>query len=124
METTLNVLVLLVTLMLTGLGIMSMFAPRRMVANFAIEPVGTVGLSTIRSVIGGLFLASVALLVIGLMTGQTLGYVAVAILMGVVALGRIVGILADGFDKAVLPPLVVELVIIAVLITAYYQFPV
>ncbi|WP_170546859.1 DUF4345 family protein [Ruegeria arenilitoris] len=124
METTLNVLVLLVTLMLTGLGIMSMFAPRRMVANFAIEPVGTVGLSTIRSVIGGLFLASVALLVIGLMTGQTLGYVAVAILMGVVALGRIVGILADGFDKAVLPPLVVELVIIAVLITTYYQFPV
>ncbi|MBO9449850.1 DUF4345 family protein [Tropicibacter sp. R16_0] len=121
METTLNVLVILATLMLSGLGIMSMFAPRRMVANFAIEPVGTAGLSTIRSVIGGLFLASVALLVIGLTTGQTLGYVAVAILMGVVAIGRIVGLLADGFDKAVLPPLVAELVIIAVLTTAYVQ---
>jgi hypothetical protein len=72
-------------------------------------------------VIGGLFLASVALLVIGLTTGQTLGYVAVAILMAVVALGRIVGILADGFDKAVLPPFVVELVIIAVLLSAHYQ---
>ncbi len=124
METTLNILVILATLMLSGLGIMSMFAPRRMVANFAIEPVGTAGLSTIRSVIGGLFLASVAMLVIGLTTGQTLGYVAVAILMGVVALGRVVGIIADGFDKAVLPPLVVELMIIAVLITAYTQFSV
>jgi hypothetical protein len=124
METALNTLVILATLMLTGLGIMSMFAPRRMVANFAIEPVGTAGLSTIRSVIGGLFLASVALLVIGLTTGQTLGYVAVAILMAVVAFGRVVGILADGFDKAVLPPLVVELVIIAVLITAHYQLSV
>lgn len=121
METTLNILVILATLMLSGLGIMSMFAPRRMVANFAIEPVGTAGLSTIRSVIGGLFLASVALLIIGLTTGQTLGYMAVAILMGVVALGRIVGLLIDGFEKAVLPPLVVELVIIAVLTSAYYQ---
>lgn len=121
METTLNIFVILATLMLSGLGIMSMFAPRRMVANFAIEPVGTAGLSTIRSVIGGLFLASVALLVIGLTTGQTLGYLAVAILMAVVAVGRIVGILADGFDKAVLPPLVAELMIIAVLMTAYYQ---
>ena len=121
METTLNILVTLATIMLSGLGVMSMFAPRRMIANFAIEPVGTAGLSTIRSVIGGLFLASVALLVIGLTTGQTLGYMAVAILMGVVALGRIVGLLVDGFDKAVLPPLVVELVIIAVLTSAYYQ---
>ena len=121
METTLNAFVILATIMLSGLGIMSMFAPRRMVANFAIEPVGTAGLSTIRSVIGGLFLASVVLLVIGLTTGQTLGYVAVAILMAVVAVGRIVGILADGFDKAVLPPLVVELVIIAVLLSTHYQ---
>ena len=121
METVLNILVILATVMLTGLGVMSMFAPRRMVNNFAVEPVGAAGLSTIRSVIGGLFLASVALLVIGLTTGQTLGYVAVAILMGIVAFGRVVGILADGFVKEVLPPLVVELVIIAVLIFAYTQ---
>ncbi len=121
METTLNILVILATLMMSGLGIMSMFAPRRMVANFAIEPVGTAGLSTIRSVIGGLFLASVTLLVIALTTGQTLGYAAVAVLMAVVAAGRFVGILADGFDKAVVPPLVAELIIIGVLVTAYYQ---
>ncbi len=121
METTLNILVILATLMLSGLGIMSMFAPRRMIANFAIEPVGAAGLSTIRSVIGGLFLASVTLLVVALTTGQTLGYVAVAILMAVVAAGRIVGFLADGFDKAVVPPLVAELVIIGVLVTAYSQ---
>ena len=121
METVLNILVILATVMLTGLGVMSMFAPRRMVNNFAVEPVGAAGISTIRSVIGGLFLASVALLVIGLTTGQTLGYVAVAILMGIVAFGRFVGILADGFVKEVLPPLVVELVIIAVLIFAYTQ---
>lgn len=119
MELTLQILVGLAAVMLAGLGTVSMFAPRRMVANFAIEPVGAPGLSTIRSVIGGLFLACVAMLVLGLTTGQTLGFVAVAILMGVVAFGRVVGIFADGFDKAVVPPLVVELVIIAVLVAAY-----
>lgn len=121
METVLNILVILAAFMLAGLGVMSMFAPKRMVTNFAINPEGTAGLSTIRSVIGGLFLSCVTLLVIGLTTGQTLGYVAVAILMSVVAFGRIVGILADGFDKAVLPPLVVELILILVLVTAYTQ---
>lgn len=121
MELTLQILVGLASVMLLGHGSMSMFAPRRMVKNFAIEPIGTAGLSTIRSVIGGLFIASVAMLAFGLVTGQTLGFVAVALLLGVVAFGRVVGIVTDGFDKAVVPPLVVELVIIAVLVTAYTQ---
>jgi len=123
MVLTLQILVGLATLMLLGLGTMSMFAPRRMVKNFAIEPVGTAGLSMIRSVIGGLFITGVALLAFGLLTGQTLGFVVVALLLGIVAFGRIVGIVADGFDKAVVPPLVVELVIIAVLMTAYGHLP-
>ena len=121
MELTLQIFVGLATLMLAGLGTMSMFAPRRMVSNFAIEPIGPAGLSTIRSVIGGFFLACVTMLVIGLTTGQTLGFIAVAILLSVVAFGRIVGIVSDGFDKAVVPPLVVELVIIAVLVAAHTQ---
>ncbi|MEM7300128.1 MAG: DUF4345 family protein [Pseudomonadota bacterium] len=121
MELTLQISVGLATLMLTGLGVMSMFAPRRMVNNFAIEPIGNAGLSTIRSVIGGLFLASVAMLAFGLYTGQTLSFLAVATLLGVVAFGRVVGIVSDGYDNAVIPPLVVELVIISVLITAYLQ---
>ncbi|MEM9105771.1 MAG: DUF4345 family protein [Pseudomonadota bacterium] len=121
MQLTLQILVGLATLMLLGLGTMSMFAPRRMISNFAIEPMGTAGLSTIRSVIGGLFLASVALLVTGLITGQALAFLAVAVVMGVVAFGRLVGIVTDGFDKAVVPPLLIELVFIAVLVVAYTQ---
>ena len=123
MELTLQILVGLATLMLTGLGTMSMFAPKRMVKNFALEPIGTAGLSTVRSVIGGLFLASVTMLLLDLFAGQTIGFVAVAIVMAVVAFGRIVSLVTDGFDKAVIPPLVVELVIIAILLTAYNQLP-
>lgn len=39
--------------------------------------------------------------------------------MAAAALGRIVGIAIDGFDKAVLPPLVIELVIGGVLLAAH-----
>lgn len=121
MELIIQTLVGLAALMLTGLGIMSMFAPRKMVGNFAIEPIGTAGLSTIRSVIGGLFLSSVALLAVGLLQGQTILFVAVAAILGIVAIGRLVGIVTDGFDKAVVPPLLVEIVMVTVLLTAYTQ---
>lgn len=121
MEMTLQILVGLASAMLLGLGLMSMFAPGRMVTNFSLEPVGIAGLSSIRSVFGGLFLASVGLLVLGLVTGQTQSFIAVAVLMGVVAFGRVVSLVADGFDKSVIPPLVVELVIAGILVTAHFQ---
>ena len=50
---------------------------------------------------------------------ETTWFLAVAILMAAAALGRIVGIAIDGFDKAVLPPLVIELVIGGVLLAAH-----
>ncbi len=120
MENIALILVALVTLMLTGLGLVSMFAPKKMLANFAVEPQGSKGLNTIRSVMGGLFLGCVVMLVNGLLTGQTLGYLAVAIILSAVAAGRVVGLLADGFNKEVIPPLVVELVIIGLLLQGYY----
>jgi len=121
MDILLQILVGLATVMLLGLGTMSMFAPRRMLKNFALEPIGVAGLSTVRSVVGGLFLTSVLLLSYGLASGQTEGFLVIALLMGVVAVGRVVGLIADGFDKAVIPPLIVELVIIAVLVSAHGQ---
>lgn len=121
MTLALQIFVGLSTIMLLGLGGMSMFTPGRMVKSFAIEPVGIVGLSTIRSVIGGFFLANVMMLGFGLFTGQTIGFVAVAVLLGSVAFGRVIGIIADGFDKAVMPPLIVELVIVMTLISAHIQ---
>ncbi|MCG9580283.1 DUF4345 family protein [Vibrio tubiashii] len=121
MDTTLHILVGIFTLMLTGLGVMSMFAPQKMLANFALEPIGKAGLNTVRSVMGGLFLASVAMLVFGLTSGDTESYFFVAIVMLAVAIGRIVGIVLDGFDKAVVPPLVLELVIAGVLTFAHFK---
>lgn len=115
----LKLLVGAATLMLTGLGVMSMFAPRKMIGNFAIEPIGVPGLSTIRSVIGGLFLSCVVILAHELITGETMGFVVVSLILGAVAIGRVVSIIADGLQKEVVPPLIVEIVIIAVLMSAH-----
>jgi len=37
-------------------------------------------------------------------------------------LGRLVGLALDGFDRSVVPPLVVEVVMVAVLLASHAQF--
>lgn len=81
MDFALQFFVGIAALMLTILSVMSMFSPRKMIENFAVEPSGVAGLSTVRSVICGLFLGSVALLLVGLLTGQMFGLISVAVLM-------------------------------------------
>lgn len=119
METLLQVLVGLISAMLAGLGGASIFAPHKMLANFAIQPDGAAGLNTVRGVIGGLFLGSLGLLVFGLVSGQSQWFLAVAAVLGAVAVGRVVGLAADGFTKDVVPPLVLELVMVGVLVGAH-----
>jgi len=120
MEFALKILVIGITVMLTGLGTASMLAPKKMLKNFAIDPVGSAGLNTIRGVIGGMFIGSVTMLVLGFYTGQTTWFFAVGILLGVIALGRIIGAVLDGFDKAIVPPLVVEVLMTSVLVCSHF----
>ncbi len=117
----LQVLVGVVSVMMLGLGMASMFAPKMMLENFSVEPDGARGLNTIRGVIGGLFLGCVAMLLTGLATGATLWFLAVAIVLGAVVVGRLIGLVIDGFDTQLVPPIVLELVMVAVLLSAHVQ---
>lgn len=119
MSLALPIVIGVAALPLFALGLRSMFKPRAMAESFSVRPDGAAGLSTIRSVAGGLFLACVGMLGLGYTTGDTTWLLAVAMVMGAVAAGRIVGILADGLVKAVVPPLVVELVIGSALVGAH-----
>ena len=121
METVLQGLVGLSCLFLVGLGARTMFAPKSMVEILAVEPEGPAGLNTIRGFLGGLFIGSSIVLATGLATGNTTFFLAVATVMGVVVVGRLVGIAVDGFDKKVVFPLVVELVMVTIFIVAYTQ---
>lgn len=121
MDTLFQTLAAVAGLPLLFLGVRSMFAPRTMQGPFSVSIKGTAGLSTIRSVAGGFFFACVTLLGWGLLRDQPQWFFAVAVMLLSVAVGRVVGIMLDGLDKAVLPPLVVEVVLATVLIAAALQ---
>ena len=98
-----------------------MFAPRSMVDILAVAPEGPAGLNTIRGFLGGLCVGSSIVLATGLATGNATFFLAVATVMSAVVVGRLMGIAVDGFDKKVVFPLVLELVMVAIFFGAYAQ---
>ncbi len=120
MSIALQVVVGLFTLPMVALGLKAMFAPATMLETLAVEPKGAPGLNTVRGLAGGFFLASAVMIAAGLATGDTVWFLALAVLMGVAAVGRVVGIAADGFDKEVVRPTVVEVVMAVVLVAAHF----
>lgn len=106
---------------LFALGMRAMFTPGSIGEAMSIEPHGALGESTIRSVIGGMFISCVAMLSIGVATTQTLWFVAVAIVMCAIIIGRIIGLALDGIDKGVIPPLIIELIIAGGLFAAHFS---
>ena len=121
MEAVLQGLVGLSCLFLIGLGTRTMFAPKSMVQVLAVRPEGPAGLNTMRGFLGGLFIGSSILLATGLVTENTTFLLAVAMVMGVVVVGRLVGVAVDGFDKRVAFPLVAEMVMVTIFLVAHTQ---
>ncbi|MEM7417790.1 MAG: hypothetical protein AAF389_20035 [Gemmatimonadota bacterium] len=119
MEPLISAMPAIVAVALFGLGAKTVFAPTSMLDNFGIDPRGPVGLNTLRGVIGGLFFGATAMLVSGLATEDPTWFFAAAQLLTAVAAGRLLGLAVDGFEKTVIPPLVLETVMIAILVGAY-----
>ena len=118
MDSVIQGLVGLSCLFLVGLGVKTMFTPNSMLELLAIKPEGSAGLNTIRGFLGGLTAGSSIVLGVGLATGNTTFYLAVAMVMGTVIIGRLIGIAFDGFDKKVLFPLIAEIVMVTIFIVA------
>lgn len=123
MQKLLTALVALIALVMLGLGLNFMFNPVTMAAQFALVPDGIVGLNTIRGDLGGLFLASAMMLAVGLARGQQVWFLAVAVLMGSIALGHFLGFVIDGFAGNNLPAFLLEIVFVVVLVLAHRRTP-
>lgn len=121
MEIVLQVLVAISCLFLVFLGARTMFAPHSMVAIIAIKPEGAAGLNTMRGFLGGLLIGSSIVLTAGLVTGNTIFFLAVATVMGTVIIGRLIGIAIDGFDKKMTFPLIAEIIMVTIFIVAHTQ---
>ncbi|MGI9657820.1 MAG: DUF4345 family protein [Gaiellaceae bacterium] len=114
-----EIVVGIVCVPLFALGVMAVFMPAKMSESVHMSPIGAAGLNEIRGVFGGFFLACVAMIATGLASGETVWFLAVAVLMGAAAASRVGWIVVDGV-KAVVPPLMIELVIGGVMVGAHF----
>ncbi len=121
MQIAIKVVVGLMAVLFLVLGLGVMFDPASAPEQFGIESLGIVGSSTLRGDLGGMFLGSAVLLVWGIVRGQTMLFLAVAVLMGAIAAGRLIGFVVDGANAQVITPFAVELVMVVILVFAHLR---
>ncbi len=124
MDIALKIAVGVIALMLGFLGINAAIDPAGAASQFGLTSNGIIGLSTLRSDFGGMFVTSAVLLILGLLRGETLWFLAVALLMGVIGLFRGIGFVVDGYDASLLPPFLFEIIFVVALVVAHRQLKV
>ena len=119
MEILLKVIVGLFAGLFLFMGGTFLFDPAAASEQLALTAMDSHGLNTIRGDLAGLFLGSGILLVLGLVQKKSAWFLAVAVLMGTIAAGRLVGFAMDGSPtSATITALAVELIMVAVLVLA------
>ena len=117
MQLTAKIIPGLIALLFLFMGINFLFDPVAGAQQMSVEPIGTHGLNTLRGDFGGLFLTCGVLLVIGIVKTQGQWFIAVAVAMGLIALGRLFGFVLDGSpSQATLTAFGVEIVIAIALV--------
>ena len=116
---TLQVLNGLLVALFVGSGLFWMFAPGILLQMMGIEVVNIVGMSTLRGDISGMFLASGLMLAAGLWTRNTAWFLAVAVLMGAIMLGRLIGLAMDGVSAMAIQNLITEVIVLAITLGAH-----
>ena len=79
------------------------------------------GLSSLRAAVAGLFLGMGVMLALGLWQRNSTWFLAVALLMGTIAFGRLVGFVADGVTGLAVTNFVIEIVVIGLMWLAHRQ---
>lgn len=117
MQKVLTVLVALIGLFLAAIWLGWMSDPAGMGQQWALSASSVVGLNNLRGDVGGVFLMGAVFCALSL-RGGTAWLHAAAVAMGCVAVGRIAGLVLDGFARDSLASLLIELAFIAVFLAA------
>jgi len=104
-----------------GFGLLLMVNPKneKVLERLQLTPGSIAGLGNIRSIFGGTLFSWGSLLIYGVVAGDPFFLLVVAILIGVAAIGRAIGLIVDGINKGVVAPFVVQIVFVSILMFSY-----
>ena len=107
----LQILIITLALQILFLGLETMFDPISVVEKWGISPIGNTGLNSLRSMFPGVLIGSGLMMIIGVWQKNTTWFLAAALIILVVAFGRIFSFGIDGFDSSSLPAMIFEIVV-------------
>jgi hypothetical protein len=92
--------------------------PEAPAAALGLKAEGLLGLATLRADVGGFFAAGGLFALAGAIRGEGRLLTPPAVLLGLALAGRLLTVVIDGYTAAMLPPMVVEAVLVAILLLA------
>ena len=119
-----NILVVLGIAPLFLLGAVNVIAPSNTFDLYGIKPLGIMTYSTFRGVIGGTLIGGGLVMLMGLITKNKTWYQSAFILISTILACRFISVLFDGWTNDLLPAVLTELYIVAVMFFAAKQLDV
>ena len=105
---------------LIGLGFL--LNPAKMATEFALSPIGTQGMATMRADFPAFFLTGAIFSMIGAWRADPKPLLVPLMLLALALFGRFVSIALDGTAPTTVPPMIVEAVMLAILAVGYRVF--
>jgi hypothetical protein len=92
--------------------------PEAPAAALGLKADGLLGLATLRADVGGFFAAGGLFALAGAIRGEGRLLTPPAVLLGLALTGRILTVAVDGYAAPMLPPMIIEFVLVAILLIA------
>ena len=112
----------LLGLFLAGMGLMFLINPAEMAADFALTPVGSQGLASLRADFTAFFLVGGLFALLGAWRVDPSPLKVPILLLAVALFGRTVSLVLDGAGPMAWPPMISEAVMIAILLLGQRAF--
>jgi hypothetical protein len=122
MKKTMQILIALVGIINIVIGLSFLFNPASMATEFALSPVGTQGMATMRADFPAFFLTGAVFSLIGAWRADRGPLMVPLMLLTFALFGRFLSIALDGTAPTTFPPMIVEATMVALLVLAIRAF--
>lgn len=122
MRTIMRIIIGLVGLLNIVLGLGFLLVPDKMAQGFFLMPVGSQGLASLRADFTGFFIGAATFALIGAWRADPRPLLVPLVMLGLALAGRTLSLVVDGVGPEAIGPMVIELVMLVLLITARRSF--